>query len=239
MSTVIVTGAVQGIGLGIARKFAEEGYNVVVSDLKQKSCDTVAKSLNEEFHVETKGIAADVSKQKDMKKLVEKTIKEFGELDTFVNNAGIYPFKPFMEMSEKDWEKVMDINLKGSFFAVQESAKVMEKGSVIIISSIASIQAFSGLVHYCASKAGVNGMVRAAAVELAPNITVNAVLPGAIDTPGAAGVMDEDAKKQTADNVPMKRWGLPADIAGACIYLAQAEYVTGQTLVVDGGWSVR
>ena len=240
----IITGSAQGIGLGIAKYFLDQKAKVVISDLDQKKCDQVAKELSSKYPLENNfSLAADVSKRPAVKKLVEKTKSHFGQLDIFVNNAGIYPAKPLMEMTDADWDKVLAINLKGSFYCIQESAKVMgDGGRIIIISSIASIIGFAGLTHYCASKSGVNGLVRASALELAgQGITVNAVAPGAIQTPGASGGMDDKSAKQLISSLPIKRWGQPEDIAHAAAFLAapQASYVTGQVIVVDGGWTIQ
>jgi NAD(P)-dependent dehydrogenase (short-subunit alcohol dehydrogenase family) len=147
-------------------------------------------------------------------------------------------------MSEADWDKVLDINLKSVFLCSQAAAKVMKEGAKIVtISSIASLVGFEQLSHYCASKGGINGFTRALALELAPKkINVNAVAPGAIRTPGADWEsMSEEEERQTLSLIPAGRIGLPEDIANATVFLAssQADYITGQVLVVDGGWTLR
>jgi NAD(P)-dependent dehydrogenase (short-subunit alcohol dehydrogenase family) len=240
---VIVTGGVKGIGLGIAKDFAGKGASVIVADLDQKECNKVANELATEFNVKCLGVKCDMSNMKDVSNLVKKTIQTFKKLDILVNNAGIYPSRMMADISEKDYDKTMDVNVKGLYFLMKESAKVMAEGSKIVnISSIASIIGFPGLTHYCATKGAVNALTRAAALEFAPmKITVNVVAPGAIDTPGAGGAMDENAKAALAQNIPMKRWGTPADIAAATVFLASdgADYITGQVIVVDGGWTVQ
>ncbi|MDP2860814.1 MAG: SDR family NAD(P)-dependent oxidoreductase, partial [bacterium] len=157
--------------------------------------------------------------------------------------AGIFPFKPFLELSESDWDKVIDINLKSVFLCSQAAAKVMKEGSKIVsISSIASLVGFENLTHYCASKGGINGLVRALALELAPKkINVNAIAPGLIDTPGVDAGLNDEAKKQMLTMIPWNRMGLPEDIANAVVFLAspQSDYITGQVIVVDGGWTLR
>lgn len=238
----IITGAKQGIGLGIARAFSKEGCNVVVSDLQQAECEKVAKKL-QKFGVKTLAIACDVSKKKEVDNLINETVKKFGKLDILVNNAGIFPFVPFSKMTEDDWDKVLDINLKSIFLCSQAAVKKMKAGGKIVnISSIASLVGFEGLVHYCASKSGLNGMVRALALELAgKKINVNAVAPGAIETPGAKKGMTDDAKEGTIASIPWKKMGSPDDIAQAAVFLAsdKSNYITGQVLVVDGGWTLR
>ncbi len=238
----IVTGAKQGIGLGIVISLAKEGCSVVVSDIVQEGCDKVVTEL-QKHNIKALGVACDVSKKQDVDNLISKAMAEFGKVDILVNNAGIFPFKPFMDLTEEDWDKVIDVNLKGSFLCSQAVSKVMLPGSKIVdISSIASLVAFDGLTHYCASKGGVNAMVRAMAVELASKkINVNAVAPGAIETPGASGGVTDEMKQGTIASIPWKRMGKPEDIANAVVFLAseKADYITGQVLVVDGGWTLK
>ena len=237
----IVTGAGQGIGRGIALALAKAKYQVVVSDIDANNCRKVAKELSV-LGAKSLAVKCDVSDKAEVVKLFKQTMKQFGRLDILVNNAGIFPFVAFEQMTEADWDKVIDVNLKSVFLCSQEAAKVMATGGRIInTSSIASVVGFAGLVHYCASKGGVSGMIRAMALELAPKkITVNAVAPGAIETPGAANP-DEAAKQQTIAAIPLARMGQPEDIAGAVVFLAskQADYITGQTIIVDGGWTFR
>jgi NAD(P)-dependent dehydrogenase (short-subunit alcohol dehydrogenase family) len=238
--TAIVTGAGKGIGRGIAIALAQVGYNVVVSDIIQEDAELVAKEL-ETLGAKALAVKCDVSNKSEVANLFSKTAGEFGKADVLVNNAGVYPFIPFAKMQEADWEKVMNINLKSVFLCSQEALKTMpEGGRIINISSIASVVGFEGLVHYCASKGGVNGMIRALALELAPKkITVNAVAPGAIDTPGAKST--EEAQKQTIALIPLARMGKPEDIANAVVFLAsdKSSYITGQVIIVDGGWTLR
>lgn len=240
--TAIITGAGQGIGYGIALALTKESCNVVVSDINQETCDKAAKDFIG-LGAKALAIECDVSNKSEVDNLVTKTIENFGQLDILVNNAGVYPFKPFSQMTEVDWDRVMDINLKSMFLCSQAAANVMKAGSKIVnISSIAAFVGFEGLVHYCASKAGVNSFTRALALELAPKkININAVAPGAIDTPGATGASTEEVKKQTIAVIPWGRMGLAEDIANAVVFLAseKADYITGQTIIVDGGWTLR
>lgn len=238
----IVTGAGQGIGKGIALTLAKEGCKVVASDLNEENSKNTAAEITKAGG-KSLAIRCDVSKKKEVDNLVAKTLAEFGKLDILVNNAGIFPFKPFLEMSEAEWEKVLNVNLKSIFLCSQAGAKVMPAGGKIIcISSIASFVGFEGLAHYCASKGGINALIRAMALELAPKkINVNAVAPGAIDTPGAQAVSNAKAIKQTIAAIPWCRMGQTQDIANAVVFLAsdQADYITGQTIIVDGGWTLR
>ena len=241
--TAIVTGSTQGIGKGIAEHFLKLGANVVINGLKQSDCNTVIQEFSRKYPKEKMlAVVCDISNRKQVKSMMDQTIKKFTSLDIFINNAGIFPYKPFLEMSDADWDKVLNVNLKGSFYTIQESAKVMKQGGrIVVISSIASLIGFPNLAHYCASKSGVNGLVRASALELAgKGITVNAIAPGAIETPGTTS-MDEKSSQALISSLPIKRWGKPKDIAHAAAYLASdgASYVTGQILVVDGGWTIQ
>lgn len=238
----IVTGAGRGIGRGIALTLAREGAKVIVSDLNHEDCLSVVAEL-EKQGAQALAVQCDVSQKEAVDKLMAETTAKFGTLDILVNNAGIYPFKSFLEMSESEWDKVINVNLKSIFLAAQAAAKIMPAGGKIVnISSIAAFVGFAGLTHYCASKGGMNGMTRALALELAEKkINVNNVAPGAIETPGATGAMTEEARKQTSSNIPWGRMGQPEDIAAAVAFLASAgaDYITGQTLVVDGGYILR
>ena len=237
----IITGAGQGIGQSIALVFAQAGAKVMVSDLDMDKAEKVAAEIKQQGG-DALAIACDVADQAALENLFNQTIKEFGALDILVNNAGVFPFKPFLEISAEDWDKVLDINLKGTFFASQLAAREMQVGGRIInISSIAAQVAFSGLSHYCASKGGVESLTRVLALELAEKkITVNAVAPGATDTPGASQGLDKTAKKQTEAAIPLARMGKPEEIAAAVLFLAskEAAYITGQVLTVDGGWTL-
>jgi NAD(P)-dependent dehydrogenase (short-subunit alcohol dehydrogenase family) len=237
----IVTGSRQGIGRGIVLALAKEGCNVVVADIVLEDCEKVVEEI-EKMEVRGLAVKCDVSKKEEVDNLISETIKKFGKLDILVNNAGIFPFVSFIEMKESDWNKVLDVNLKSVFLCSQAAVKEMKSGGKIInISSIASFVGFEGLAHYCASKGGINAMVRALALELSSKkINVNAVAPGAIDTPGASGGSEEQTK-QTIAAIPWARMGMPEDIANAVVFLAseKADYITGQTIIVDGGWTLR
>ncbi len=236
----LITGAGKGIGRGIALAFAREGYHVAISDIDEVALNSVFKEITD-LGVKAVTIKCDVSKKGEVDEMIKKVVADLGALDVLVNNAGIYPFVPFKDMTEEQWDKVMTVNLKSNFLCSQAASKVLPNGGRIVsLSSVASLLGFAGLVHYCASKGGVSAMTRALALELADRkITVNAVAPGAIDTPGAAS--SDEQKKQTVMAIPLARMGQPEDIAGAVVFLAseQASYITGQTIVVDGGWILR
>lgn len=238
----LVTGAGQGIGRGIALALAQAGASVVIADLNLKNAQAVAAEVKK-IGPESLAIKCDVSSKADVQQMFVQIKKNMGGLNILVNNAGIFPFVAFNKMTEANWDKVLDVNVKGVFLTSQEALKILPVGGRIInISSIASLVGFAGLVHYCASKGAINAMIRALALETAPNkITVNAVCPGAIATPGADMSSTPDVLKQTIATIPLSRMGQPNDIAGAVVYLAsdEASYVTGQTIVVDGGWVLR
>ena len=239
---VVVTGAGKGIGKGIAQTFAQAGYQVVVSDINHDDCLQVATEIDASGE-KTLAVKCDVSLKAEVNNLIEETIKKFGQLDVLVNNAGIFPIKSFIEMTEGDWDKVLDVNLKSLFLCSQAATKKMSDGGKIVnISSVAATVGVSGLVHYCASKGGANAMTRALALELAPRkINVNNVAPGVIETPGTSGAQIEEIKKQTLSAIPWGRMGQPEDIASAVLFLASAgaDYITGQTLIIDGGYVLR
>lgn len=237
----IVTGAGQGIGKGIALALAAEGCSVVASDMDEASCAETAREIAA-LGMKALAVRCDVSVQQDVADLFAKTKEHFGRLDVLVNNAGIYPFLPFESMEEADWDHVIDVNLKSVFLCSKEAAKILPNGGrIVTVSSIASLVGFEGLAHYCASKSGINGLTRVLALELAKrDITVNAVAPGAIATPGSSGGTEESTK-QTIVLIPAARQGTPEDIANAVVFLASAasSYITGQVIIVDGGWTLR
>ncbi len=238
--SAIVTGASKGIGRGIALELAKQNYNVVVADIDQAGAAAVVAEIQSQGG-QALAVACDVSKKSQIDALITTAQEKFGGVHTLVNNAGIYPFKAFADLTEEDWEKVIHTNLRSVFLCSQAAARIMPENSRIIsVTSIASMIGFAGLTHYCASKGGINGFTRALALELAPKkITVNAVAPGAILTPGAAS--SEDVQKQTVAKIPLGRMGTPEDIAHAVAFLASdnANYITGQVLVVDGGWTIQ
>jgi NAD(P)-dependent dehydrogenase (short-subunit alcohol dehydrogenase family) len=242
---VIITGARRGMGRSHAIAFAKEGAKVVVCDISLEDCEKVVKEIKK-LGGEAMAVKCDVSKKEEVEEMVRKTIEKWGRIDVLVNNAAIAQFKPFLELTEQDWDRTMNINLKGYFLCAQACAKEMIKqksGVIINIASIAMGQVgigFPNLVHYVASKGGVVGMTEALALELAPfNIRVNSVSPGVIDTPMVDPVR---ADKQTLEGIlmkiPMRRMGKPEEVSNLVLFLASdaSSYMTGSNVVIDGGW---
>jgi NAD(P)-dependent dehydrogenase (short-subunit alcohol dehydrogenase family) len=242
--TAIVTGARRGIGRAIALALAREGANVVVSDTNQEDCQAVVDELEEPGR---KGLAlkCDVSSSDEVDSMVKRTVAEFGRVDILVNNAGILAFKPFLELTDEDWDRTLNVNLKGQFLCARAAAKEMVKnkwGRIINISSISSGGcgiAFPLIAHYTASKGGVVALTEALALELtSQGINVNAICPGAIDTDMAKGVKEGGQLAQVLARIPKGRLGQPEEIASLAVFLSSGEsdYISGAAIVIDGGW---
>jgi len=243
----IVTGSERGIGRGIAIAFAKEGCKVVVNGHKktEEGEDVVNEIKN--LGSDAVLVVADVSKESDVKNLIEKTIKKFGKLDILVNNAGILVSGTVTTLTEKDWNRQMDVNLKGVFlctkYTVQQMVKQGKGGRIINISSIAGLVGFPGISAYCASKGGVTELTREVALDVAKyGITVNAINPGIIMTDMTKDMLnDPTTKKSFMESTPVGRVGQPEDIGNAAVFLAldESSFITGHNLIVDGGWTAR
>ncbi|MGA9842484.1 MAG: SDR family NAD(P)-dependent oxidoreductase [Nitrososphaeraceae archaeon] len=237
----IVTGAASGIGLGIAQLFIKEGAKVIFSDINKSGKAAADATGKKALFVE-----CDISNTESVKNLVAKTLEAFGTIDILVNNAGILCQKPISGTSDEEWNSVINTNLKGPFLLTREVLPIFEKhdkGKIVNIASIAGIIGYENLSAYCSSKGGIIAMTRSLALEFAPKkINVNCICPGAIKT-GMTRVIEENETilKQTLVSIPVGRMGDPIDIANAALYLAsdESDYVTGASIVVDGGWSVR
>ncbi len=236
----IVTGSARGIGKAIALRLAEAGYNIVVSDIIEEAARETAKEIEDRFGVKTLVVTADVSKAEDAENLIKQTVDTFGAVDVLVNNAGVTRDNLAIRMSEKDWDMVLNINLKGTFLCSQAAAKVMMKkrsGSIVNISSVSGILGTAGQANYASSKAGVIALTKALARELGPrNITVNAIAPGFILTEMTEQLPDK-VKEEYLKQIPLNRAGTPEDIARVVEFLISpsASYITGTVIVVSGG----
>ena len=236
--TAIITGASRGIGRGIAEVFAAHGANIAFS---YSSSAKAAKELEEKLSaqgVKVKGYQSDASNFAQSQEFV--VVAEFGGVDILVNNAGITKDNLLMRISEEDFDKVIEVNLKSVFNmtkAVQRFMLKQRKGSIINMSSVVGVKGNAGQSNYAASKAGIIGFTKSIALELGSrNIRCNAIAPGFIETEMTA-VLDEKVVQGWRDSIPLKRGGQPEDVANACVFLASdmSAYITGQVLNVDGG----
>lgn len=236
----VVIGAARGIGEGIAARFVEEGASVLIADVEESAGQATAIRLSAIGPCAF--VKSDVSQKSGAEATVEAAIKQFGKLDILVQNAGIYPWTMIEDISPDEWDRVLAVNLKGTFLAAQAALKPMKAqryGRMIFTSSITGPRVtFPGHGHYSASKAGINGFIRAAALEFAAfGITVNGVEPGNIATEAVKQQRGDAYLANMAQMIPLGRLGTPRDVANAVLYLASddAEYITGTTILVDGG----
>ena len=241
MKTVIVTGGSRGIGAAIVKELAKSGYNVV---LDYNKSEEAAKKIQEEL--KEKGInieifKADVSKREEVKNLIKFTLDKYKNIDILINNAGIDQIKPFTDITDEDWNNIMQVNLNSVFYCTQEVLENMihnKKGCIINISSIWGQEGASCEVHYSCSKAAVNGLTKALAKELGPsNIRVNVVAPGMVDTDMNKNLNKDDLEK-IKEEIPLGKIAKPEEIVKSVKWLIEDEYVTGQIISVNGGWGI-
>lgn len=240
---VLVTGGATGLGFAISEAFGRAGAIIALNDLSPERVDRAVVDLSA-AGIACRGYAADVRDANAVRGMVDRVVSELGVPATAVANAGIYPNTPFLDLSEEEWDRVIDINVKGVFLTCQTVARAMvaanRGGQLVAISSGAANTALWGWSHYCASKAAVVMLTKAMALELGGHgIRVNAVLPGYIDVPEGGEHLDEAYKSAARTAIPIGRSGEPADIARAVLMLASplAGYVSGAALAVDGGSS--
>lgn len=240
----LVTGAGSGIGQAIAVRFAQEGAHVVVNTHPGgKHSGTNVADPVVKFDKDAFAIEANVDNRAEVDGMVQKIVQKFGRLDICVNNAGIEFKKPFLDITDDEWNKVLSVNLYGSFVVSQVAARQMVKqgqgGKLIFISSIHEDVPFPQFAPYCASKGGERMLMRNLALELAPHkINVNNIAPGAIATPINQKVLDNPEElKKAIEPIPLARFGKPEEVAALALFLAgsESEYVTGSTYYVDGG----
>jgi len=233
----------QGIGRETALLLAKSGAKISIIDISDKIFE-VLKDI-EASGQEGLAIKCDVANGGEVEEAIRKVLEKFNRIDILVNNAGIYPFKPLAEMTEQEWDRVLDVNLKGIFHFTRTVLPRMieqKRGKIINIASVAgSIVGFINLTHYSASKAGIIGFTRALALEVAQyGINVNAISPGPILTPGTR-VLGEETYEQIRKSIPLGRWGRPEEIANLVLFLAsdESDFITGQNIVIDGGYTIQ
>jgi 3-oxoacyl-[acyl-carrier protein] reductase len=237
--TAIITGAARGIGRAIAEELARNGADLALCDLQADWLADTAASV-EALGAKVKCISVDVSNGDDVTKAVASAIETFGSVDILINNAGITKDGLMMRMSEADWDSVLSVNLKGTFLFTKAVSRPMMKqrsGAIVNIASIIGLIGNAGQCNYAASKAGVIALTKSTAKELAArNIRVNAVAPGFIESK-MTEVLPEDVKQKMLDQIPMKRFGGPGDVARTVLFLATeaSSYMTGQVLTISGG----
>lgn len=241
MSTAIVTGGAKGIGRAIVKEIAKKGINVVINYNKSKEqAEKLQKELTDNgYKVEI--YKADVSKREQAKELIEFAQKQFGSIDILVNNAGIDQFKLFTDITDEDWNNIIQTNLTSVFYTTQEAVKNMiknKKGCIINISSIWGITGASCEVAYSVSKAGIDGLTKSLAKELGPsNIRVNSIAPGIILTEMNKR-LNTDEIEEINSQIPMGRFGTPEEIAKCVNWLIEDTYTTGQIISPNGGWVI-
>ena len=239
----LVTGSSQGIGQGIAVGLAQEGAHVIINYRSATDAPKETEDAIRALGRDSISCQADVTKLDEVQAMVDAGMKRFGQIDILVNNAGIEKHADFWEVTEHDYDLVMDVNLKGSFFTAQAVVRTMMAkkvpGRIINISSVHEDLPFPHFTAYCASKGGMKMMMRNLAIELAPyGITVNNIAPGAIETPINTKLLNDPEKlKALLENIPLARLGKPKDVSGVAVFLASADagYITGATIFVDGG----
>lgn len=236
----LITGASRGIGRGIAEVFAKQGANVAFTYNASAEAAAELEAELQQFGIKAKAYKSDASKYDQAQLLVEDVLKDFGSIDILINNAGITKDNLLMRISEEDFDKVIEVNLKSVFNLTKAVIKPMMKqrsGSIINMSSVVGVKGNAGQTNYAASKAGILGFTKSVALELGSrNIRCNAVAPGFIETE-MTEKLDENTVKGWRDAIPLKRGGTPEDVANVCVFLAtdMSAYVTGQTINVDGG----
>lgn len=237
----LVTGATGGIGEGIARAFHKAGAEVALSGRQTEKLDALAKELGERVHV----VACDLADRAAVGKLIDETIAKLGRVDILVNNAGLTRDNLFMVMKDEQWDDVIAVNLTSTFMLMRAATRHMLRsktgyGRIINISSVSGVMGNPGQGNYAASKAGMIGMTKSLAREVANRgITANSIAPGFIST-AMTDVLTDKQKAEIAQHIPAQRFGTPEDIAAAAVYLAsdEAGYMTGQTLHVNGGMAM-
>lgn len=239
----IVTGAGSGIGKAIANGLVQAGAEIVIVGRNRERLEKAATEI-EKFGGPVIALQADISKMEEIKKVVDRAVKEFGKIDFLFNNAGIVRRAPSEDFTEKDWDETISTNLKGPFFLAQAVARVMisqkRKGKIINTSSLSAVQGGKRVLAYAASKGGLSQVTKSMANDWAKyNILVNALGPGWVKTELTEPLQqDRERYAEITNRIPLGRWADPEDLMGAAVFLASdaSDYITGQTIFVDGGW---
>jgi 2-dehydro-3-deoxy-D-gluconate 5-dehydrogenase len=239
----IVTGGGSGIGKAIAKGLVQAGAEIVIVGRNRERLEKAATEI-EKFGGPVIALQADISKIEEIKKVVDRAVKEFGKIDFLFNNAGIVRRAPSEDFTEKDWDETISANLKGPFFLAQAVARVMisqkRKGKIINTSSLAAVQGGKRVPAYAASKGGLSQVTKSMANDWAKyNILVNAIGPGWVKTELTEPLQqDRERYAEITNRIPLGRWADPEDLMGAAVFLASdaSDYITGQTIFVDGGW---
>ena len=238
---VIVTGASRGIGKEIAKGLSKKGYTIIANYNKSEKQAIELKEELEKEKINIDIFKADVSKRNDAKELVEYTIKKYGKIDILINNAGISQIKEFTQLTDEDWNNMINTNLNSVFYMTQEACKNMihnKKGCIINISSIWGVVGASCEVHYSVSKAGIDAITKSLAKELGPsNIRVNSIAPGIIDT-GMNKNLSQEEINNIKQEIPLEKIGNVKDVERCVEWLIEDEYVTGQIISINGGWAI-
>lgn len=238
---IIVTGASRGIGREISKGLSKKGYQVIANYNKSEEQAMKLKEELEKENIEIDIFKADVSKRKEAEELVNYTIKKYGKIDVLINNAGISQIKEFTQITDKDWDNIINTNLNSVFYMSQEACKNMihnKKGCIINISSIWGMIGASCEVHYSVSKAGIDAMTKSLAKEMGPsNIRVNSIAPGIINTEMNKELSEEEINN-IKEEIPLEKIGKSQDIEKCIEWLIEDEYTTGQIISINGGWGI-
>lgn len=244
--TAVVTGGMTGIGWAVVRRLAQAGANIIIADIRTEQAAEAVESIRDEYGVQVGIFRADVSDSDIMASLLKTVFEQSGRIDILINNAGIYPLKDLMNVTDADYDQVIDLNQRGTFVTSREAAKYMiigERGGVIInIAGSAAVKTTGNSVHYIASKHAIIGLTKSFAKELGSSgIRVLAIAPSLINTPGIAKLREDshvdEGMRQYARSLPLGRIGDPDDVAKVVLFAASglSGYMTGSTIFVDGG----
>lgn len=236
---VLVTGSARGIGKSIAEHFAEKGAQLIIIDLIEDAINETVHEMNSKGY-KAVGIKCDITSEDEVKQLMKDVYERFASIDVLINNAGITADTLLIRMNKNDWDKVLNVNLTGTFICTQKAVKYMMKqrsGKIVNLSSVIGFIGNFGQANYAATKGGIIAFTKSVAKEMASrNINVNAIAPGFIQS-DMTDKLPEEIQQKYLENIPMKRFGTPDDVAKLALFLCSsfADYITGQTIIIDGG----